>query len=478
MGTLASLITDPFIPFIGGRGSLSDVFSGEFPVPEGNPVEFITAMNLVLAVAEAAVRPKTESQCLLTRSALIKKCRSYLRKHAKEFSSDRFISFPDKRMYELPSIPVETLSSLYPSDNSSVFYDLPECSSNPWMNILSYQGFALQGKGAGTGGLNSVWFSRIRPAHKMNASGTRPSILRRGPFLNLLHVYILGNDMIDTLLLNLRPAPDARMGIPYWERMPADENDADYSGTLIGSLAPLSKFMLPSDDLRTVRFTDGLNYVFSRPVYPFGIYAADRTTGKPYPVRVHTGISDRVWKDFPSFFSMASSGFSEFPVSRKRLSREKIYRVWAGGMRAEFNAGRDNMGGKSDMASSCVTIYGGNLSAREGDDAVISSMAQILGRGRTALSAACDALETSGSSMAGMLRGRISGYWSFAESEFIRLSSEENPDLGALESRVRKHLISDMMSVPLQGSHAGDWAYALEKIKHTSLSGKSLQMQR
>lgn len=458
--------------------SLNDVFSGECPVPSGNPVEFITVMNLAIAVAEAAVRPETECQCRLTRSALVKKCNSYLHRHSREFAAGRFMSFTEKRMRELPSIPVESLSPLYPSDNSSLLYGMPDCGSNPWMNLLSYQGFALQGKGVNTGGLNAVWFSKRRPAHKMNAAGTKPSILRRGPFLNLLHVYTLGTDMIDTLLLNLRPAPQERIGTPYWERMPSNELDAGYASTLIGSLAPMSKFMLPSDDLSTVQFTDGLDYAFSRPVYPFGIYAADRTTGTPYPVRVHTGAGNGVWKDFPAFFSMSSSGFSEFPLARSRISRESVYRVWAGGMRADFNAGRDNMGGKSDMVSSCVTVYGGNLLAREGDDAVIVSMARILGNGHSALLRACDSLESSGSYMPAMIRGRIPGYWSFAESEFVRVSSEESPDLNALESRVRGRVVSDLMSVPLQGSHASEWADAVHKIESMNLSGNALQSAR
>ncbi len=158
-----------------------------------------------------------------------------------------------------------------------------------------------------------------------------------------LHTFLIGDNIIDTLHLNLITADELRdlnltVGVPVWEQPPDSPGEAQrFRTTLLGRLAPLSRAIkLPEEGCR-IQMAIACNYArlpeFSDP------FLANRTTRKSNSVCYLSVQADRhPWRELTSLLMLNSTSDKVTAphhinkVIRGWTSADKVMRLWCGGV--------------------------------------------------------------------------------------------------------------------------------------------------
>ena len=368
-----NLIDEKWIPIADrGLASLLDIFTDpSISSLGGDPVQKISILKLLLAIAQSAWTPATEEEWRSVGfHGMGKRVLKYLDKW-----HEAFWLYGEKPFLQMPAIEKaekKSFGCVMPRiayGNTTVLTEIHvehEITDPEKAQILIQQmGFALSGKKVD----NKIVLS---PGYvgKQNEKGN-PSSGRTGPsvaFQGLLHSFIFGKSLIETIWFNLFTQEDLKglnifpkgLGIAPWERMPQGEDDAiarDLRDSLIGRLVPLSRFILFKDD--GLHYSEGIahrNYLENL-VDPS--VAVDFSSKKPRVI--WADVEKRPWRQLTallSFMGQSKNNFTcmQLSVAMKRLKGVSSFSVWSGGMRVSSNAGEQYLSGMDDFVESEIQL--------------------------------------------------------------------------------------------------------------------------
>lgn len=371
-----NLIDEPWIPVADhGRVSLRQIFSNpEYRSLGGNPVQKIALLKLLLAIAQAAATPKDEGEWkALGADGLAERCLAYL-----DQWDDRFYLYGEKPFLQMPAIKtakIQPFGAVLPevSTGNTTVLSQTQVQRNlddgeKALLLLTLMGFALSGKKTD----NSVVLSPEYTG-KRNDKG-KPSTGKPGPsvaHMGLLHNFLMGSDIQETLWLNLLTLRQLEqmniypegVGRAPWEIMPEGE-DCDQAKnikrSLIGRLLPVCRFCLLVEE--GLHYSEGI----AHPGYKEGIVdpsMAINNSGKE-PKALWVDPEKRPWRELTAllgFFDQSNAqGFQSWQV-RSGLDRARdvtgAFAVWSGGLRVSSNAGEQYVSGSDDFVESQVWLH-------------------------------------------------------------------------------------------------------------------------
>lgn len=374
-----NLIEQDWVPVAdAGRVSLRRLFSQpQFRALGGNPVQKISLMRLLLAVAQAACTPEDDAQWqALGSQGLARHCLAYLEKW-----HDRFDLYGERPFLQMPAIVqarVQSFGAVLPevaTGNTTILHQTQIArvldDADKALLLISLMGFALGGKKTD----NSVTLS---PGYsgKLNDKG-RPSSSKPGPAVahfGLLHSFLLGNNLWQSLWLNVLTHQQIKqtglfeqgVGMAPWEQMPDGEACAraeQLKRSLMGRLLPLSRFCLLTD--RGLHYSEGI----AHPGYKDGM--TDLSTAVDYsgkPKALWVDPEKRPWRELTALLSFIAAGSvqgyqcMQLRAGLGRARREMpSFFLWSGGLRVSSNAGEQYVSGSDDFVESQVELHSHDL---------------------------------------------------------------------------------------------------------------------
>lgn len=375
-----NLIDEPWIPVADkGRVSLRQMFTEPgLRALGGNPVEKIALLKLLLAIAQAAATPEDEDAWrTMGADGLASKCIAYL-----EQWHDRFDLYGERPFLQMPSIAAAecksygTVQPEVATGNTTVLnggqLERVLTAGEKAVLLVCQMGFALGGKKTD----NSIVLS-AGYAGKRNDKG-KSSTGKPGPsvaHLGLLHTCLLGDDLRQSLWLNLLTREQveksqrfpAGVGTAPWEQMPTGEDDAIARAlrqSLLGRLVPLCRFCLLAET--GVHYSEGITH----PGYKEG--GCDPTvavnwSGKE-PKVLWVNPEKRPWRELTALLGFLaqqrSAGFEcmQLTASVDRACQHvEALGVWSGGLRVSSNAGEQYVSGTDDFVESLIILHSAEL---------------------------------------------------------------------------------------------------------------------
>lgn len=374
-----NLIDEPWIPIAGvGRVSLAQLFTTpDYHMLGGNPVQKIALMKLLQAIAQAAVTPQNEAEWqALSTSDLAGSCLAYL--HTWHHCFYLYGEQPFLQMPAIASAECKSFGTVLPetaTGNTTVLTQGQQervlDDADKALLLLVQMGFALGGKKTD----NSVV---LTPGYggKRNDKG-KPASGKAGPaigFMGFLHNFVLGENLWQTLHLNLFTQDDIAqsalypggLGQPPWEAMPQGEyceTARRHQTTLMGRLLPLSRFCLLTEN--GLHYSEGI----AHPDYKTGgidpTIAINRHGKEPKVLWVNPG--KRPWRELTGLLGFLAAEQGGFDCLQLRTATQRIrqqtscFAIWSGGLRVSSNAGEQYVSGDDDYVESTVWLYGTEL---------------------------------------------------------------------------------------------------------------------
>lgn len=377
-----NLIDEPWIPVADhGRVSLRQIFSNPgYRSLGGNPVQKIAILKLLLAIAQAAATPENESEWqALGAQGVAERCLAYL-----EEWHDRFYLYGERPFLQMPAVKVakvQPFGAVLPevsTGNTTVLSQIQVQrvldDADKALLILTLMGFALSGKKTD----NSVVLSADY-AGKRNDKG-KPSTGKPGPavaHMGLLHTFLLGEKMQETLWLNLLTKKQITqmniypegVGIAPWEVMPNGEDCLQakrLKQSLMGRLVSVCRFCLLTES--GLHYSEGI----AHPGYKDGVVdpsMAINYSGKD-PKALWVDPDKRPWRELTALLGFLGQeevqGFQSWQLThgldRARESAE-VFAIWSGGLRVSSNAGEQYASGSDDFVESQVWLHSEILGA-------------------------------------------------------------------------------------------------------------------
>lgn len=379
METRFNLIDEPWIPIADvGRVSLGQLFRNpDYRALGGNPVQKIALMKLLLAIAQDAATPDDETGWqALSADALAECCLAYLQKW-----HHRFYLYGDEPFLQIPAIARAEIKSYgtvlaeIATGNTTVLSQGQQeralDDADKALLLLVQMGFALSGKKTD----NSVVLS---PGYtgKQNDKG-KPASGKTGPsmgFMGLLHNFVLGETLWQTLKLNLLTRQDieqsalypAGLGDAPWQAMPQGEycdTARRHQQSLMGRLLPLSRFCLLAEN--GLHYSEGI----AHPDYKSGgidpTIAINRKGKDPKVLWVNPG--KRPWRELTSLLGFLAEKQGDFDCLQLRCATERasahggLFAIWSGGLRVSSNAGEQYVSGDDDYVESTAWLHADDL---------------------------------------------------------------------------------------------------------------------
>jgi CRISPR system Cascade subunit CasA len=370
-----NLVDEPWIPVVGtGLVSLAETFSNpKLSALGGNPVQKIALIKLLLAIAQTAYTPKDDDDWRdVGADGLAKKTQSYLINN-----KDLFWLYGEKPFLQIPSIIKAEVQSFgavqayIASGNTTVLMQsqvenkLSEAEKA--VLLIQMMGFGLGGKKTD----NSVVLSASYKG-KANDKG-KPSTGKPGTsvgFLGLLHSFMLGSCLRETIWLNLLNEEDIKdirvlpegLGIAPWHKMPKGEDCSiakSLRNSYMGRLIPVSRFVFVVEN--GMHYSEGI----AHPGYADGVVDASMAVDNSKS-KIKVLWSDPAKKPWRQLTSLLSFMDSEKKVSYdclqlrlgvKHVKRLKMkFGVWSGGLRVSSNAGEQYVSGSDDYVESEVQL--------------------------------------------------------------------------------------------------------------------------
>ncbi len=361
----------PWIPIAGKkeRKSLMQIFSEpDLSQLSGNPVDKIVILRFLLCIVHAS-SPILDNAAWqdLTTAKMAENAKKYLQEHHDCFDlygEKPFLQFPKLAEIGGEASPVSSLMVSVSEGNKVVFSDWNRFHGiSPAETIV----LLLRTSGYGCGGKKYDKSLILSPGVEKSASASGGPLLG---FMGYLHSYLLGENLLDTLRLNLLTneeiaetgAFSTGLGTPFWEKMPQGENDPvaqSYRRSYLGELCPLNKFMLLKDN--GIIKTDGISYPtlkdgLTDPALTFSGSGKD-TKAIWAKTEVHP------WRELPALLAfLETTGAKKQPYflsmgfHKLRKNPPKTIRIWTGGMAVSSNAGEQYLSGTNDYVESSFSF--------------------------------------------------------------------------------------------------------------------------
>ncbi len=374
-----NLIDEPWIPIADvGRVSLGQLFANaEYRALGGNPIQKIAVIKLLLAIAQSAVTPDDESGWqALSEADLAGSCQAYLAQW-----HHRFYLYGDEPFLQMPAIARAQVKSYgtvlaeIATGNTTVLSQGQQervlDDADKALLLVTQMGFALSGKKTDNSVVLSPGYSG-----KQNDKG-KPASGKTGPsmgFMGLLHSFVQGETLHQTLKLNLLTQQDiaqsalypAGLGQAPWEVMPQGEycdTARRHQQSLMGRLVPLSRFCLLAES--GLHYSEGI----AHPDYKDGgidpTVAINRKGKDPKVLWVNPG--KRPWRELTSLLGFLAAERGEFDCLQLRCaikhacSQGGLFAIWSGGLRVSSNAGEQYVSGDDDYVESTAWLHAGEM---------------------------------------------------------------------------------------------------------------------
>lgn len=374
-----NLIDEPWIPIADvGRVSLGQLFANaEYRALGGNPIQKIALTKLLLAIAQSAVTPDDESGWqALSEADLAGSCQAYLAQW-----HHRFYLYGDEPFLQMPAIARAQVKSYgtvlaeIATGNTTVLSQGQQeralDDADKALLLVTQMGFALSGKKTDNSVVLSPGYSG-----KQNDKG-KPASGKTGPsmgFMGLLHSFVQGETLHQTLKLNLLTQQDiaqsalypAGLGQAPWQLMPQGEycdTARRHQQSLMGRLVPLSRFCLLAES--GLHYSEGI----AHPDYKDGgidpTVAINRKGKDSKVLWVNPG--KRPWRELTSLLGFLAEKQGEFDclqlrcATRHACSQGGLFAIWSGGLRVSSNAGEQYVSGDDDYVESTTWLHAGEM---------------------------------------------------------------------------------------------------------------------
>ena len=360
-----NLIDEPWIPIVGSEQiSLKQLFSvSDYREIDGNPIQKISLMKLLLAIAQATFTPKNDQDwCSLKPEGMAKKCIHYLQEWHGSFwlyGEQPFLQMPAiKRAKE------KTFGTVFPeiaSGNTTLLTQSqikkPLTDADKALLIVSLMGFGLGGKTDNTISLSEGYSKK--PTGK-------PGI--HLGYLGYLHSFLTSEHLLTTLWLNLlteewvgKLGYPKGIGSPVWEKMPNGECcpiAKVHKNSLMGRLVPLSSFCLLSGN--GLHYSEGISHKTHKEGGIDPTIAVDSSKKEPKTIWVNP--MKRPWRWLTSLLSFISKTNSPWNCAQIRMgltrAREncQVIGIWSGGLKVSNNSGKQFVSGTDDFVESKIML--------------------------------------------------------------------------------------------------------------------------
>lgn len=323
-----NLCTDPWIPVLRCSGesvllSLNDLFAQmeeirDLVLP---PKERISVMRLLICITQQALEgPCDEEDREKCKDRIIPEVKEYLKKwhDAFDFQNDNggFLQVPNLLK------PCETAKgdddgsmitkldlSLASGNNATLFDNAGGCErklsfSQIALGLLTFQNFAPSGKQG-----VAVWEGR---STAKNVNDKNPS-LKAAPCANsALHLFLIGENLLETVWMNLITQEDIRnKGMefgekPVWEEMPQSFEDKgskakNATSTYLGRLVPLSRCIrIPEDQTEKLILGECFQYPGYDPKKREFFYELSTRLKDNKKELIKGDVKQAIWRSLPA----------------------------------------------------------------------------------------------------------------------------------------------------------------------------------
>lgn len=334
---------------------LADVFNARNTVPNlaCDPAEAIVMHKFLLALCLAAVRPQTNADLTeLTNASLAAQVSDYLERNRALFDLDG-----DNPFMQYPAVKAakpRPLVGFIPgvaSGNRGVVRTtelMPKPTSADRVRALL---FAVILPFAGKKSDATVW---MMPGQKEKKKPFLAPALGMG---GVVHSFVLGETLLDTLRLNLVSEEDLKgteftsgLGKPAWERMPLECDTAaeELKTSYIGRLVPMLRFVLMEGEQLHITYGVQPESTIAEPT-------ASVTTNAKGDRRMARMLSGAHWSAIASAYGYGLKE-GETAVCRQlawclpRARTDKAFAgCWIAGVRTSYNSGEQYFGSGDEM---------------------------------------------------------------------------------------------------------------------------------
>lgn len=344
-----NLTTDPWIPVIGADGrqrsvSLHDLFISAQEIRDLSvkPHEKIALLRLLICITQAALDgPKDYDAWETCRDAIQPATKRYLEKWAASFElfgdGPRFLQVSGLKAAkeEGDGNPATKLDLTLASGNNASLFDnaagLPRAvePGRLALTLLSFQCFAPGGR-IGV----AKWNGADTPSKgSSNHAPCTPS--------SMLHSYLQGNNLLETIHLNLLNQEEASdlgpegWGRPVWElpvKTAADkEAIANATGSYLGRLVPLSRSIRLDAEGQQMILANGLDY----PLAPiFREPAATMVQREEETAVLGVALGRSIWRQLYSITVKRRSNKDSIsgPLALRNLGEAQGCTLWIGAL--------------------------------------------------------------------------------------------------------------------------------------------------
>ncbi len=344
-----NLTLDPWIPVIGADGrqrsvSLHDLFASAQEIRDLSvkPHEKIALMRLLICITQAALDgPKDYDAWETCREAIQPAVKRYLEKWASSFElfgdGLRFLQVPGLKAAkeEGDGNPATKLDLTLASGNNASLFDnaagVPRAveSGRLALTLLAFQCFAPGGR-IGV----AKWNGADTPSKgSSNHAPCTPS--------SMLHSYLQGNTLLETIHLNLLNQEEASdlgpkgWGKPAWELPVKTAGDkeaiANATGSYLGRLVPLSRSIGLEADGRQMILANGLDY----PLAPiFREPAATMVQRDEETAVLGVALGRSIWRQLYSITVKRRSNKDSIsgPLALRNLGEAQGCTLWIGAL--------------------------------------------------------------------------------------------------------------------------------------------------
>jgi CRISPR system Cascade subunit CasA len=344
-----NLTHDPWIPVIAGDGrqhsvSLQELFESAHEIRDLSvkPHEKIAVLRLLICITQAALDgPEDFDGWESCRSAIQPKVKLYLHQWRESFElmgeGNRFLQLPGLRTAneDADQSPATKLDLALASGNNATLFDNSAGEARSVqpdrlaLTLLSFQCFSPGGR-IGVAKWNGI--DTVGKGSASHAPAT-PS--------GMLHSFLLGGSLLDTIYLNLLSKEDASnlgpngWGKPIWE-LPVksiDHREAIGNATksYLGRLVPLSRAIRVHPDGKQIVLANGLEY----PLAPiFREPAATWIARDDGPTVLGVSIGRSLWRQLLSITvkRRSSSDIISGPLALRNLGDNESCTLWIGAL--------------------------------------------------------------------------------------------------------------------------------------------------
>ena len=358
-----NLTDENWIPTDKGLKSLKDIFNDtNITLLSGNPIEKISILKLLLAIAQRAYTPIDDDDWQdLGVDGLSKKCLEYLDKWY-----DKFYLFGDEPFLQMKvdgakKETIKKLDPIFSSDNNSViFYNQLEReykNHEKAMLLLVQMGFSFsRGKknGEKSKEYNSGFFL---------GNYKTPKTPKYQEDKGFIHSFFIGSSILDTIYLNLFCEDTIKelyffekgIGIPAWEKMPESNtcNRAnEIKNSFIGCLIPMCRFIYLDSKTVDVFIDNGI-------VYDKSDYIKNTTITQINEKNfLHVELKKKPWRQLPAILQISSQKYGCLNINT-HIERNVKYCdnliLWVGGLQVKNSDQNDqNIKGNNDYLESLI----------------------------------------------------------------------------------------------------------------------------